>query len=287
MARLKPRSLRGSVMQNRPARDRTPTHGFFYKIKLSLFAGLAALVILALTWLGLSGWYGKQVENLNQASIRLSRKAHFAVSDILVEGRRNTTTDELFNALGVQQNMPIFAFKPSAALERLLQLPWVAEAVVERRLPDTLYVSLVERVPLARWENAGKTVVIDHEGKELANAKPEAFARLPLVMGENAPTATESLLKELNRYPNILEIMKAAVRVGERRWNLFLQPGIEVRLPEDGSPEALRQLDKLIREQKILERRVEAIDLRFPGRLILDPAPSPSSSSPQPEVSRP
>jgi cell division protein FtsQ len=286
MARLKPRTLRGSVMQNRPSRDRQPSRGFFYKVKLGFFSGLAALVVLALLWLGLSGWYGRQIDDMARAAVRLSQKAHFAVSDILVEGREHTGKDELFGALGVQQDMPIFAFRPSAAIERLQQLPWVARAVVERRLPGTIYVSLVERVPLARWQNGAKTVVIDREGKELANASPEAFAHLPLVVGESAPAKTESLLKELKLFPGILRIMKAAVRVGERRWNLHLQPGTVARLPEDGTLEALQRLDGLMRDQKILERSVEAIDLRFPGRFILEPVAATPTST-QPEVSRP
>ena len=63
--------------------------------------------------------------------------------------------------------------------------------------------------------------------------------------------------------------MKAAVRVGERRWNLRLDNGVEVRLPEEGAEAALAELVRLAREQDILSRDIKAIDLRFPDRLIV------------------
>lgn len=61
----------------------------------------------------------------------------------------------------------------------------------------------------------------------------------------------------------------AAVWVSERRWNLRLEGGVEVRLPELGAEEAWSQLADLERQQGLLERDVAMIDMRLPDRLVL------------------
>ena len=57
--------------------------------------------------------------------------------------------------------------------------------------------------------------------------------------------------------------------VGERRWNLYLAGGIDVRLPEDNVEAALADLTRLDRDEKLFSRDITAIDLRLPDRLTV------------------
>jgi cell division protein FtsQ len=57
--------------------------------------------------------------------------------------------------------------------------------------------------------------------------------------------------------------------VADRRWNLRLKNGIDVRLPETNVEQALDRLVALDREKKILSRDVLAIDLRLPDRVTV------------------
>ncbi len=86
------------------------------------------------------------------------------------------------------------------------------------------------------------------------------------------------MLTALKDFPSIRQVLKAAVRVGERRWNLHLQPGMIARLPEDGMAAALKRLAYLIQEQKVLERNIVAIDLRQTDRFFIEPG-NPASVS--------
>ncbi len=271
MARIKTRTLRGSVMQNNPRRVEDESHWFGFGLRLGLLAGSACLLLLLSAWLWHIGWPQRQADRLIDGALQMTQRAHFSVRDVVVEGRRHTDKKELFAALGVGANAPILGFDPAAAHEKVLELPWVANAVIERRLPDTVYVRLTERQPLARWQHDNKVSVIDREGHELPAAKPEQFAQLPLVVGHDAPAQAEDLLTTLKNFPEIERIMKAAVRVSERRWNLYLQPKLLVRLPEDNMSSALAHLVRLIHEQKILERDLAAVDLRLPDRLVFEP----------------
>jgi len=71
------------------------------------------------------------------------------VGDIQVEGRETTDAATIMAALSARRGTPILAVSPSRAKEQLESLPWVRSAAIERRLPGTIFVRLVERHPLA------------------------------------------------------------------------------------------------------------------------------------------
>ena len=79
----------------------------------------------------------------------------FTVSDVTVEGRETTDGETILAALAARPGTPILAVSPKRAKQQLESLPWVRTAVIERRLPGTLYVRLVERKPLALWQHGG------------------------------------------------------------------------------------------------------------------------------------
>ena len=85
------------------------------------------------------------------------------VQNIVIEGRANTPEPLLRAALGVTTGEPILGFSVADARARIETLSWVEHATVERRLPSTIVVNLVERRPFAIWQNQGKFVLIDRE----------------------------------------------------------------------------------------------------------------------------
>jgi cell division protein FtsQ len=236
--------------------------------------------MLALAWLWHSGWIGRQVEWALAAGYQLTADAGFAVDQVLVEGRGRTARAAILSALRVQRGTPILAVDPETARNRLEALPWIAQATVERRLPKLLYLRLTERKPLALWQLDGKLSVIDRAGRVIPGVPAKRFARLPLVVGPGAPKQAAALLAMLEREPTLKPLVDAAVRVGGRRWNLQLQGGIDVRLPEEDPAEAWSQLARLERDHGLLARDVVTIDLRLPGRLVVRTAPDAQIGKP-------
>jgi len=271
-------NLRGSVTQNTAAvrmRAKEATR-FALLIRYGVLTASLFIVALLVIWLWHIGWPQKQGEKLVDMGLHTTQKMQFAVKDIIVEGRQQVNKDALLTALGTASGAPILSFDAKEAQSRIAKLPWVATAIVERRLPDTIIVRLVERRPIARWQHDGKTVIIDTEGGELSEATLDQFADLPLVVGSDAAGQAQHLLNILSDYPSITQHMMAAVRVGERRWDIHLQPKAIAKLPEKDVPRALSRLTDLINDQKILERDIVTIDLREPNKLFLEPG-SPSA----------
>ncbi len=237
-------------------------------------AGLALGVLVGgPVWSWRSGWFAETTEWAYAQTLAASARMGFTVREVLLQGRRETSRQQVLAALKVKRGQPIFAFDPYRAKARLEALPWVYTASVERRLPDTVLVALIERTPMALWQSNGRLALVDHEGVIIQDHSLTRFANLPVIVGEDAPAHARALLDILGNEPALYERVEAMVRVGGRRWNLRLDNGISVRLPEQGVDRAWVRLAEAERRQRLLARDVDMIDLRFPDRFVVRIAP--------------
>jgi cell division protein FtsQ len=205
------------------------------------------------------------------------------VQDIRIEGRQKTPEGLLTAALGLHRGDPILGFSVVAARQRIETIAWVRSATVERRLPGTVVVQLVERSPFAVWQNDGKFALVDRDGNIVTDSEVATFAdQLPLVVGPGAPKAAAALLDLVANYPEIQSRMVAAVRIGERRWNLHMKNGADVLLPEGAEAAALARLDGLQAKHALLDRPLQTVDMRLPDRLVIRPAVEKPQASRKP-----
>jgi cell division protein FtsQ len=211
----------------------------------------------------------------------------FTVSDVTVEGRETTDGETILAALAARPGTPILAVSPKRAKQQLESLPWVRTAVIERRLPGTLYVRLVERKPLALWQHGGKIALIDRVGAVIPVDRLDRFAKLPMVVGEGAASHAAELLDMLANEPDLAARVTAAIRVGDRRWNLRIDNAIDVLLPADEPARAWAQLAHLDRSSALLQRDVQTIDIRLPDRVVLRVSPEAPKETPVSKKGRP
>jgi cell division protein FtsQ len=235
-----------------------------------------AVVVVGVAGTALSG-LRLPVEEIRQQAetwlIDQSAALGLRVADIRVEGRGTTDRATILAALGAGLGTPILAVDPARAEKRLEALPWVSSAVIERRLPDILYVRLAERTPLALWQHDGKLQLIDETGSIIPVTRLDRFAKLTLVVGADAARHAARLRAMLAKEPDLEARVTAAVRVGGRRWNLRIDGRIDVLLPADDAAGALAALARLERSSAILDRAVEVVDMRLPDRLVVRVSP--------------
>jgi cell division protein FtsQ len=196
----------------------------------------------------------------------------FRIATIQIDGNAKTPRDDILHRLRADIGSPTLAVALDQARAAIEGLPWVRAARVERVLPDTIRITLTERSPVALWQNQGHFVLIDRSGKTVTDSDYHAFAgTLPLVVGPGAPEAAVALLDLLASQPDLRGRMVAAVRVGGRRWNLCMNSGADVLLPEGAEAIALTRLAELQASKQLLERPLREIDLRLPDQLRLRP----------------
>src|SRR6059058_2562063 len=167
------------------------------------------------------------------------------VSEIEVQGRETTDIGTVMAALSAARGTPILSVSPTRAKEQLEKLPWVRSATIERRLPGTLFVRLIERRPLAVSQHGGLQQLIDREGAVIPVEDLSRFARLPIVVGDDAAANAGMLIDTLANEPELAARVTAAVRVGGRRWNLRIDDVIDVLLPEENIETAWSRLAQL------------------------------------------
>jgi cell division protein FtsQ len=188
---------------------------------------------------------------------------------VVINGRKQLTQDEVLGIGGVNGRSSLLFLDAAAVRDRLKANPWVADATVLKLYPGRLEIDLVERSPFALWQEDGKLSVIADDGAVLEPYVSRRFLSLPFVVGKGAEAHARDFLALLARYPQVKAVTKAAIFVGERRWDLRTKDGLDIRLPEHDLGNALAELSRLDREDKLFSRDIVAIDMRLPDRLVV------------------
>ncbi|MGD0143157.1 MAG: FtsQ-type POTRA domain-containing protein [Rhizomicrobium sp.] len=188
--------------------------------------------------------------------------AGFGIRAVHLAGNHRTQPQMIINALGFEPGQSIFAADVQGARRRLLALDWVADAEVSRQYPDSISVSLVEKLPFALWQAANGVYVIERSGRVITLANPAEFSRLPYLIGDGAPLASAELVDAVAQHRAVSARVRAYRRMSERRWDLILEDGVVVQLPEDNWAKELDVLEHLIVDKGVLERDISEIDLR-------------------------
>lgn len=291
MPRVKPaspRSPRAAIAAPRKLPDRPGRWKLLVRRWRHLLRPLAGLAVAAVAGLMLIGAVHGLGQGLNftERAGDLTARMGLRVEHVELIGRRKTPEALLRAALGASPGDPILTFSLARARARIESIDWVQSASVERQWPDTIIVRITERRPFAVWQHKGKFALIGHDGKLVTDSDVATFFnRLPLVVGEGANTAAGALIDALAAHPGLQERVVAAVRVGDRRWNLHLKSGTDVMLPEGAEVQALARLDQLQAQDALLDRPLQIVDMRLPDRLVLRPYPDKPGGRPDPTPS--
>ena len=270
-ARLRPRSP--TAKSRGRARDEQPGRLIALVERLPRRAGLAATLLLlaASTGLGIvkGGHLEKFLATVSDTRNALANSAGFRITSVAINGRKQLTQDEVLAVGGVNGHSSLLFLDAASVRERLRASPWIADATVLKLYPGHLRIDIVERKAFALWQRDGHLSVISDDGAVLEAYVSKPFLTLPLVVGKGAETHARDFLALLSRYPQVSSVTKAAIFVGERRWNLRLSDGIDIRLPENDVGHALATLSALDREDHLFAKDIAAVDLRLPDRLVV------------------
>jgi cell division protein FtsQ len=221
---------------------------------------LAAFVVALFA----GGYIGRTAAAVDNGVAATMDGAGFSISRVHLIGNGRTPAEQIVAALGFKPGQPIFAADIQSARLRLERLPWVADADVRRHYPDDISVRIAEKLPFALWQaDDGKLWVVERDGGLITTDGVEQFRGLPLLAGEGGSAAAD-IVDAISQHRAVSARVRAYQRVSDRRWNLILDDGVMVKLPEQNWQKELDALEHLIIDKGILERDVVEIDLRSP-----------------------
>ncbi len=266
------------VRSARPSKKRVSTAVRMIRIlRRNRSLALAGALLLALAAGWQAGIFAAARDRVVAFSGETAARAGLVLGAIDLAGLDRTTEAEMVAALGVATGDPMLAIDIRVIRQRAEALPWVRQAAIARRLPDTLSIIVSERVPYALWQLNGTLWLMDESGTRITRRSLQDFSHLPLVVGAGAGREAAALFDMLDEQPVLDGRVRAAVRVGERRWNLEFRNGVRLMLPEargDYGPRvALARFADLQRRHGLLEREVTTLDMRLDDRLVVKVTP--------------
>jgi len=204
-----------------------------------------------------------------EISADISNMTGLVVKEVIVEGRAKTNKTELLAALQISEGDSILPLNINKIRERINKLPWIKSVRVERHFPNKISLSLVERVPLARWQKNRQLSLIDMQGDIISRVDLAKFIHLPIIIGENAPKLARQILKILSKEPHLFRRVRSVTLVSDRRWDVRLDNQIDVHLPEKNPQKAWAHLATVEHGHSILGSEVQGIDMRLENQLII------------------
>ncbi len=248
-----------------------PRHGSLVILPREQGVAASALVILAsLAYGTVKGDHiPSLIAGLKDARDAIANAAGFRVVSIALVGNHHVNREEVLATAGITGTTSLLFLDVDQIRQRLKTNPWIADATVLKLYPGELQIGIKEREAFALWQKDGRISVIADDGTVLEPYVAPRLTRLPLVVGGGAQAKAKEFLALLDRYPTMRDFVHASVLVGERRWNLRLKNGIDVRLPESDVAPALERLVALDREKNLITRDIVAIDLRLADRVTV------------------
>lgn len=94
----------------------------------------------------------------------------FAIRQVRVEGARHVSSDEIRRVAAIPTDDNLVMFEIDSVTARLEEHPWIAEAQIDRDLPSTVVIRVVERVPGGLLLDPQGIVVVAGDGVVLERA---------------------------------------------------------------------------------------------------------------------
>lgn len=260
-----------------PRTDPAPSRLRYRLERMRLTPGYRRLFRLGLPLLvvaGLAGGYlvddGRRAdlgERIAEIRRQIETRPEFMVHLLALEGASAGVQEDIHEIFPYDLPASSFDLDLPAIRAMIEDLPAVARADLRIRQGGVLAVEITERVPVALWRTRAGIDVLDITGAAIDSVAERAdHPRLPVLTGAGADRAVPQALDILAAARALGQPVRGLVRMGERRWDLVLDDGKRVLLPEDEPVRALERVIVLDHANDMLERDLVTIDMRLGAR---------------------
>jgi cell division protein FtsQ len=259
-ARQQTGSVLDTVMHWLPFSEET-----LHRILMTLILAAAAAIVWTVAVMA-----GIPTLASEQAAL-IASDAGFKVSHLEVRGVNRMNEQRIYERVLGQNDRAMTTLDLAALRDELNQLPWVKDARVSRKLPDTLVIDIVERNPHAVLRKPDRMVLIDDSGVELETVKFDKAKGMLVLSGLGVGQRVQDLTRLLDAAPALKPQVSEAEWVGNRRWNLTFKTGQVLALPEgdEKSAGALLSFARMDGVNRLLGGKVAAFDMRAPDRIYM------------------
>jgi len=268
---LKTKSTNASTIVKRKSKQRKALQ--LRKTMIKVFVALSVIVIGILALLE---YPQKILHSSSQIVINKMGDLGFIITEVFIEGRKNADINLINQAINLKENKNPLSINIQSLKEELTKIGWIKDVQIQIRLPNLLYIKVIERTPIALWQHQKKIYLIDKDGVVIESGNNNSlfrkFGKLFLIIGSDAPSNAPTILNTISKFPRVRESLKILTRIRKRRWNVITADSVTVKLSEESPEESLAKLDTLLEQGKINKNFVSVVDLRNQSQIILKPS---------------
>lgn len=218
---------------------------------------------------------------------RSQNDARFAIRTIEVTGAAHTPRHALEQLISSYRGTNLFKIDLAALQAGFRSLDWVERIEIEKALPDTLRIRVLERKPAALAISEGRVRYVDGKGVLFADLTPETGnSELPLIVeapgGEEVRRCVEFLRRIQLRDPELYSRISEVAPMPLRGFRMFTRDLEAIVYTDDESVSKWRTLYAIAAAERYGKGAMVYADLRFEDRIVVGPAHQPDPMVNQP-----
>jgi cell division protein FtsQ len=205
------------------------------------------------------------------------------IRDVEVAGIHQVTKPEVLELLVLKPGMGLHQVSTSFLAERVRAHAWIKEATVERRPPNLLHITVVERTPAAIIRAGADHWLSDEGGYLLAKLGKQDDQALPLLIGLEAQSLQRGEVRVRNAIQSGVVLAKLIASTLDGRVEVDLTNfsnvvasanGVRFQFGDDSLVDQWERFRKVNPSFKTApfddrKRTVSEIDLRYDNRVIV------------------
>ncbi len=182
-----------------------------------------------------------------------------------------TMKQEMLSAIDVELGESLLAIDIVKVKDNIEKLPWVSKTIVRRSFPDKLDLIVISSDAYVSMNVDGYDILLDNEGNVVSEVNLSTNNQnLLTIKGDNAFAYSSGIIELLSQYSELAKFVEHAQLVSNRRWDLHMQSGQVIQLPEDNIENVLKNLmTKDKQYYQLINSDLYDLDLRVPEQLIL------------------
>ena len=201
---------------------------------------------------------------------KFSKNYGYSFTKVNINKLINIKPEEIEKYFTKYYGNSIFLIPIKEISKNLHQNKWIKDFTIKNDYKNTINVNIVESIPIGIYFNGEDNLLFDKNGEVIdsLNSNYNLYFDLIIFEGNNS-------LFNANTFLNSLPLLfqneiKKAIFINNRRWDVKLRNGINIKLAENNILDSFNNYDKFyknISNQELTE--IEMIDLRIPKQIIV------------------
>ena len=244
------------------------TIGKYPKIQLIILC-LVLVLFSAIFNFYNSNQYNSKLKNIIENTNTLLINYGFYLQNIYISGNNNLQREDILSIINDKEYKTIFDINLFKIRNNLLLNEWIETVKIERTLPSSIKIQIIEKKPVAIWQTKLGNKLITKDGSIISNANVTTFKNsLPIIIGKGANKDAFLILQILKKNPDLYNNVWSISYINKRRWNVHLNQGLIVLLPRIKIYDAWTKIGFLQKKYKILDIGLTEIDIRNKNQIF-------------------